>query len=66
MFNTIRKNLPILHEDETMKEIMQNYPITKSKCQPWNLKKKLLTRAKFEEIQKLQNATDLIVGCVNT
>ena len=30
MFNTIRQNLPILHEDETMKEIMQNYPIIKS------------------------------------
>ena len=39
MFNTIRQNLPILHEDETMKEIMQNYPIIKSKRQPWNLKK---------------------------
>ena len=38
-FNTIRQNLPIFQEDETMKEIMQNYPIIKSKRQPWNLKK---------------------------
>ena len=56
MFNTIRQNLPILHEDETMKEIMQNYPIIKSKRQPWNLKK-LLTRAKFEEIQESPKIT---------
>ena len=56
MFNTIRQNLPILHEDETMKEIMQNYPIIKSKRQPWNLKK-LLTRAKFAEIQESPKIT---------
>ena len=39
-----------------MKEIMQTYPIIKSKRQPWNLKK-LLTRAKFEEIQESPKIT---------
>ena len=34
MFNTIRQNLLILHEDEPMKEIIQNYPNIKSKRQP--------------------------------
>ena len=29
MFNTIRQNLPILYEDETMKEITQTYQIIK-------------------------------------
>ena len=48
MFNTIRQNLPILHEDEAMKEITQAYQIIKSKRQPWNLNR-LLTRAKFNE-----------------
>ena len=44
------------YEDETMKEIMQNYPIIKSKRQPWNLKK-LLTRAKFEQTQESPKIT---------
>ena len=35
---------------------MQNYPIIKSKRQPWNLKL-LLTRAKFEEIQESPKIT---------
>ena len=56
MFKTIRQNLPILYEDETMKEITQAYHIIKSKRQPWNLKRQL-TRAKFNETQESPKVT---------
>ena len=68
MFHTMRPSLSILYEDETMKEILQEYQIIKSKRQPWNLKR-LLTRAKFNETlesPKLRDlyATDLIAEFV--
>ena len=55
MFNTIRQNLPNLHEDETLREIMKNYPIEKK--MPTLESKKLLTRAKFAEIQESPKIT---------
>ena len=54
LFNSIRKNLPILQEDETMNKILQEFRIIKSKRQPRNLKK-LITRAKFCDIRESPN-----------
>ncbi|MEW8548313.1 MAG: GIY-YIG nuclease family protein, partial [Candidatus Thiodiazotropha sp.] len=48
LFIGIRQNLPILHQDEIMNEILKEYQIIKSKRQPRNLKR-LLTRAKFTD-----------------
>ena len=49
MHHIIIQNIPILYADPDMKEIFAKYDIIKSKRQPFNLKK-ILTRAKFEEI----------------
>ncbi len=46
--SSIRNNMPILEQDERLKEIFSSYTFIKSKRQPKNLKK-LLTRAKFDE-----------------
>ena len=46
IFKAITENMPILQEDETMREILSNYKIIRSKRQPYNLKR-LLTKAKF-------------------
>ena len=48
LFNSIRDNLPILQEDETINQILQEFQIIKSKRQPRNLKQ-LITRAKFND-----------------
>ena len=45
LFHAIQQNLPILYEDDLMKEIIQKYTIIKNKRQPNNLKG-LLTKAK--------------------
>ena len=44
LFQAIQQNLPILYEDDLMKEIIQKYTIIKSKRQPNNLKR-LITKA---------------------
>ena len=54
LFNSIRENLPILQEDETMNKMLQEFQIIKSKRQPRNLKK-LITRAKFCDIHESPN-----------
>ena len=56
MFKVIKENMPILHEDETMRNILSKYKIIKSKRQPYNLKR-IFTKAKFSsndtcEVQK--------------
>ena len=38
LFNSIRENLQILQEDETMNNILQEFQIIKSKRQPKNLR----------------------------
>ena len=67
MFNTIRQNLLILYEDETMNEIVQEYQIIKSKRQPWNLKRLLHEQnlMKHKNHRKKQNATDLTAEFVH-
>lgn len=52
LFGTILDNLNILHEDQKMNNILQTNTIIKSKRQPQNLKR-LLTRAKFDEIVQI-------------
>ena len=52
LFHAIQQNLPILYEDDLMKEIIQKYTIIKSTRQPNNLKR-LLTKAKFTDTQEL-------------
>ena len=54
LFNSIRDNLPILQEDETMNQILQEFQIIKSKRQPRNLKQ-LITRAKFNDANESPN-----------
>ena len=46
MFRVIMDNMPILQEDEKMRNILSKHKIMKSKRQPYNLKR-LLTKAKF-------------------
>ena len=46
IYNVIQFNLPILHEDPKMSNILSNFKMIKSKRQPKNLKR-LLTKAKF-------------------
>ena len=46
IFKPITENMPILQEEETMRNFLSNYKIIKSKRQPYNLKR-LLTKAKF-------------------
>ena len=46
MFLVIMDNMPILQEDEKMRNILSKHKILKSKRQPYNLKR-LLTKAKF-------------------
>ena len=46
IFKPIIENMPILQEEETMRNFLSNYKIIKSKRQPYNLKR-LLTKAKF-------------------
>ncbi len=48
LFNVIKCNTPILHQDNRMKQIFSKFKFIKSKRQPQNLKK-LLTKAKFED-----------------
>ena len=47
VFNTIKSNLPILHESETMKKLIPEENLIYSRRQPKNLKKHL-TRARIE------------------
>ena len=54
LFNSIRDNLPILQEDETMNQILQEFQIIKNKRQPRNLKQ-LITRAKFNDALESPN-----------
>ena len=49
VFNIIKQNLPVLHEDRRMKELYSKYKFINSKRQPKNLKK-LLTKAFFDSI----------------
>ena len=46
MFKVILDNVPILKEDDKMRNILTKYKLIKSKRQPYNLKR-LLTKAKF-------------------
>ena len=46
MFQVILDNVPILKEDDKMRNILTKYKLIKSKRQPYNLKR-LLTKAKF-------------------
>ena len=46
IYNVIQFNLPILHEDPKMSNILSNFKMIKSKRQPKNLKR-MLTKAKF-------------------
>ena len=46
LFKVIMHNMPILQEDEKMRNILSKHKILKSKRQPFNLKR-LLTKAKF-------------------
>ena len=61
LFNSIRRNMPILQEDETMNKILQEFQIMKSKRQPRNLKK-LITRAKFCDIHESPNIEKNVIG----
>lgn len=46
LFRVIIENVPILREDDKMRNILSKFKIIKSKQQPYSLKR-LLTRAKF-------------------
>ena len=46
MYKVILDHVPILKEDDKMRNILNNYKLIKSKRQPYNLKR-LLTKAKF-------------------
>ena len=48
MFTTIKSNLPILKNNDTMNNFLQNNTVIKGHRQPKNLKQ-LLTKAKFED-----------------
>ena len=50
VFNTIKSNLPLLHQSELMKQLVQEGNLIYSRRQPKNLKKHL-TRARFESQQ---------------
>ncbi len=49
IFSVIKSNMPIIQQDERLKRIFTSSKFIKSKRQPNNLKK-ILTRAKFDEI----------------
>lgn len=52
IFTSVKNNIPILEQDERLKRIFSGFTFIKSKRQPKNLKK-LLTRAKFDELPTL-------------
>lgn len=50
-FQIIKSNLPLLERDQKMNEVLNKFQIIKSKRQSPSLKK-ILTRAKFENIEE--------------
>ena len=57
MFKVILDNVPILKEDDKMRNILSKYKLIKSKRQPYSLKR-LLTKAKFTS-----NTTPKVANC---
>ena len=51
LFPVIKGNLPILYQDNKVKDLTKTHPIIKSKRQPPNLKRNI-TRAKFDIMEQ--------------